>query len=195
MAGTIALESLFLAKFISVNEERYADEPDMLALFTGLQLGDIVISDLNPGVPEAQTATVSSTARNFRGIQQAWLPAFLDHERPFTLLNPGAPLADIGLLDDQTVPGAYGYLDAAVVKVGLVLPSDTEADTLEAKTKEVFQGSFKYVIADSELTVTETEVSITLNAYVRGSLPHVIAAVPVMVIPPTDYGRLEWPEA
>lgn len=195
MAGVIALESLFLAKFISVNQDRYSADPEMLALFDNLQLSDIVISDLTPGVPEAQTATVSSTTRNFRGVQQAWLPAFLDSEKPFTLLNPGAPLADIGALDDQTVPGVYGYLDAAVVKVGLVLPSDTDETTLEAKTKEVFQGSFKYVIADTELTVTDTEVSITLNAYVRGSLPHVIAAVPVIVIPPTDYGRLEWPEA
>ncbi len=194
MAGTIALESLFLAKFVAFNQDRYENDPDMLALFTNLQLSDITITDLVPGVPEAQTATVSSITRNFRGVQQAWLPALLDSEKPFTTLNPGAPLADFAALDDQTVPGVYGYLDNAVVKVGLVLPSDTDADTREANAKQVFQEAFKYIIGDGELTVTEDALEINLNAYVRGSLPHVTAAVPVIVIPPTDYGRLEWPE-
>lgn len=194
MAGTISLQQLFLNKFLEVNLDRYADDPEMLPLFQGLTLAEIVISDLNPGVPEAQTATVSSASRNFRGVQQAWTPAFLNSVNAFTLMNKDTPLANLAELSEQTVPGVYGYTDGATVVPGLVLPSDTDSTTLEANAKAGFQSAYKYVIADSELTVGENDLSVTLNAYTRGSIVHVVAEVAVKVIPATDYGRLAYPE-
>lgn len=194
MAGTIPLATLFLNKFVETNLERYKDDPEMLPLFQNLTLSEIVISDLTPGVPEAQTATVSSASRNFRGVEQAWLPAFIDSPLAFTLSNPGAPLADLAALGEQTVPGVYGYTVGGKVVPGLVLASDTDETTREANAKSVFQSAYKYVIADSELTVDGDSLDITLNAYTRGSLVHVVALVPVKVIPATDYGRLEYPE-
>lgn len=194
MAGTIPLAQLFLNKFIEVNEARYIDDPEMLPLFQGLTLAEITITDLNPGAPEAQTATVSSASRNFRGVQQAWTPAFLNSPFAFTLLNTGVPLASVTELGDQTVPGVYGYMDAGKVVPGLVLDSDTNAGNLQAKAKAGFQSAYKYVIADSELTVGDTDVSVLLNAYTRGSIVTVVALVPEKVIPATDYGRLAYPE-
>lgn len=196
MAGTIPLAQLFLNKFVEINQDRYSDDPEMLPLFDNLTLSEITISDLVPGVPEAQTATVSSASRNFRGIQQAWLPAFLDAPNAFTLLNKEAPLASVNDLGSQTVEGVYGYLDAdgVTVRVGVVLPSDTDAGTREVNAKATFQSAYKYVIADNELTVDADSINITMNAYTRGEIPHVVALVAPKVIPATDYGRLEYPE-
>lgn len=195
MAGTIPLEQLFLNKFLEVNEARYADDPDMLPLFQGLTLAEITITDLNPGVPEAQTATVSSATRNFRGVQQAWTPAFLNSPYAFTLLNTDSPLADLAALQAQTVPGVYGYMADGKVVPGLVLDPDTDEDNRVVNAKVGFQLAYKYVIGDSELVVGSGDVSILMNAYTRGSIVTTVAPHAIKVIPATDYGRLEYPEA
>lgn len=194
MAGIIPLATLFLNKFVEVNLVRYADDPEMLPLFQNLELSDIVISDLVPGVAEPQVATVSSANRNFKGLLQRWLPAFLDKPDPFTLKNPNTPLADIVALADQEEPGMYGYLDEGVVFPGMVLPNDTMANTLEANAKATFLGSFGYAIGEDELTVSDNSLSVTMNVYTRGSIPMVVAKGGVMVIPPTNYKRLTHPE-
>lgn len=194
MAGTIPLQQLFLNKFVEVNLARYASDPDMRPLFENLTLDDITISDLVTGAPEVQTATVSSAARNFRGIQQKWLPAFLNSPNAFIALNQEAPLASAADLTAQTVPGLYLYTSGSDVLPGLVLPFNTTAGTREANAKSLFQAAFKYVINDSELTVDASTLSVLLNTYTRGSIVHAIGTEAVKVIPPTDYGRLEYPE-
>lgn len=195
MAGTIDLKQLLLNKFVEFNLTRYADDPEMLPLFQGLTLDEVTISDLVTGVAEPQMATISSTSRNFRGLQQEWLPAFINSRHAFTALNEATPLVDEAALADQTVPGVYLYTSGADVLPGLVLPHDTVPATLEANAISVFQGGYKYVIGDEELTVDDTTLSIALNPYTRGSLVHVTASVAVVEIPATDYGRLEYPEA
>lgn len=194
MAGIIPLATLFLNKFVEVNLVRYADDPEMLPLFQDLELSDIVISDLVPGVAEPQVATVSSANRNFKGLLQRWLPAFLDKPEPYTLKNPITPLANISALADQDEPGMYGYLDEGVVYPGMVLPNDTMSNTLEANAKATFLGSFGYSIGADELTVSDNSLSVTMNVYTRGSIPMVVAKGGVMVIPPTNYKRLAHPE-
>lgn len=194
MAGIIPLATLFLNKFVEVNLERYKDDPEMLPLFQNLELNDIIISDLVPGVAEAQVATVSSNNRNFRGILQRWLPAFLDKPEPYALKNPANPLASINDLLEQEVPGVYGYMSEGEVFPGMVLPSSTLAGTLEVNAKATFQSNFGYAIDDSELTIGANSLSVTMNAYTRGSIPFVVAKGGVMVIPPTDYKRLAHPE-
>jgi len=194
MAGIIPLATLFLNKFVEVNLVRYKDDPEMLPLFQNLGLNDIVISDLIPGVAEPQVATVSSDSRNFRGILQRWLPAFLDKPEPFALKNPVTPLASINDLLEQADPGVYGYLSDGEVFPGMVLPKDTLSTTLEANAKALFQSNFGYAINDEELTVNENSLSVTMNVYTRGSIPFVVAKGGVMVIPPTNYRRLAHPE-
>lgn len=194
MAGIIPLATLFLNKFVEVNLERYKDDPVMLPLFQNLELSDIVISDLVPGVTEPQVATVSSDNRNFRGIQQRWLPAFLAKPDPFALKNPGTPLAEINDLTEQVDPGIYGYLNEGEVYPGMVLPKETTPATLEAAAKATFQSNFGFVIGNDELTVGENTLSVTMNVYTRGSIPFVVAKGGVMTIPPTNYKRLAHPE-
>lgn len=194
MAGIIPLATLFLNKFVEVNLLRYADDPVMLLLFQNLELGDIIISDLVPGVAEPQVATVSSDNRNFRGILQRWLPAFLDKPEPFTLKNPANPLASINDLLEQEEPGVYGYMSDGEVFPGMVLPGDTLSSTLEANVKATFQSNFGYAINNDELTVNENSLSVTMNVYTRGSIPFVVAKGGIMVIPPTNYRRLAHPE-
>lgn len=194
MAGTIPLEQLFLNKFVEVNLDRYQNDPEMLPLFQNLTVSEITISDLTPGVPELQTATVTSVSRNFRGITQQWLPAFLDSPNAFVLKNKGAPLADAAALADQTTPGAYIYTDGADTRVGLVLSASSTSGTQEADAKAVFTDAYRYVIDADEVETTTTTVAVTLNAYTRGSLVYAIGKEPVKIVPPTDYGRLEYPE-
>lgn len=194
MAGIIPLETLFLNKFVEVNQERYKDDPVMLPLFQNLEVGDIIISDLVPGVAEPQVATVSSDNRNFRGIQQRWLPAFLAKPDPFTLKNPSTPLASIDELAEQVEAGVYGYLSEGEVLPGMVLPSTTIPDTMETSAKATFQSNFGYVIGDDELTVTSGVLSVAMNVYTRGSIPFTVAKGGVMTIPPTNYKQLAHPE-
>lgn len=194
MAGTIDLKQLFLNKFVEVNQARYADDPEMLPLFENLTLAEITISDLVPGVPEAQVATVSSASRNFRGIQQEWLPAFLDSPNAFTLKNKGFPLTSAAELANQTTPGAYVYTSGADTKVGLVLSASSTPVTQEDDAKAIFLEAFKYIIGDTEVSTDSTEVSVTLNAYTRGALTYAVGKEPIKEIPATDYGRLEYPE-
>lgn len=194
MAGIIPLETLFLNKFVAVNLDRYKDDPAMLPLFQDLELGDITISDLVPGVAEPQVATVSSENRNFRGIQQRWLPAFLAKPDPFALKNPTTPLASVTELGEQEDPGVYCYLSDGEVLPGMVLPSETIPSTLEANAKAMFQSSFGYAIGSDELTVGSNSLSVAMNVYTRGSIPFAVAKGGVMTIPPTDYRRLAHPE-
>lgn len=194
MAGTIPLQQLLLNKFVEVNLVRYADDLEMKPLFENLTLAEISITDLVPGVTEPQMATISSTARNFRGVQQEWLPAFLNSPKAFTALNAEAPLVSLAALSEQTVPGLYLYIEGPDTLPGLVLPHDTTPETLEANAKSAFQSAYKYVIADSELTVGADTVSVDMNPYTRGSITHVTAALAVITIPATDYGRLEYPD-
>jgi len=194
MAGIIPLETLFLNKFVEVNLERYKNDPKMLVLFQGLELGDITISDLVPGIPEPQIATVSSENRNFKGIQQRWLPAFLAKKEPFALKNPKAPLPNIEALAEQTEPGVYGYLSKGEILPGMVLSNRTMPETLEANARAVFQSSFMYKIGNDELTVNGNTLSITMNAYTRGSIPLTVAPGGLMTIPPTNYKQLTHPE-
>lgn len=194
MAGIIPLATLFLNKFVEVNLLRYADDPVMLPLFQNLELNDIIIADLVPGVAEPQVATVSSDNRNFRGIRQRWLPAYLDKPEPYALKNPTTPLADINALLEQEEPGVYGYMSEGEVFPGMVLPSSTLSATLEANVKATFQSNFGYAIGNDELTVGENSLSVTMNVYTRGSIPFVVAKGGVMIIPPTNYKRLAFPE-
>lgn len=194
MAGIIPLATLFLNKFVEVNLERYKDDPVMLPLFQNLELGDIIISDLVPGVAEPQVATVSSENRNFRGILQRWLPAFLAKPDPFALKNPDSPLASIDDLVEQVDPGVYGYLLDGAVLPGMVLPKETVPDTLEDNAKATFQSSFGYFIGNDELTVGTNTLSVAMNVYTRGSIPFVVAKGGVMTIPPTNYKQLAHPE-
>ncbi|MNM20166.1 hypothetical protein D3C81_305010 [compost metagenome] len=194
MAGTIPLEQLFLNKFVEVNLARYENDAEMLPLFQNLTLSEITISDLVPGVPEQQTATVTSVSRNFRGVTQQWLPAFLNSPNAFVLKNKDTPLANAAALADQTTPGAYVYTDGADTKVGLVLSASSTSGTQQEDVKAVFQDAYRYIISSDELTTDTTTITVAMNAYTRGSLVYAIGSEPVKVIPPTDYGRLEYPE-
>jgi len=194
MAGIIPLETLFLNKFVEVNLERYKDDPKMLPLFQGLELNDITISDLVPGVAEPQVASVSSENRNFKGILQRWLPAFLAMPDPFGLMNPGAPLPDFTALTEQLDPGVYGYIENGEVVPGMVLSNKTTEETLEANAKAMFLSSFNFAIDPDELVVSQTALSVTMNVYTRGSITFVIAPGGQFTIPPTNYKQLAYPE-
>lgn len=194
MAGTIKLEQLFLDKFVEYNKTRYADDPVMLPLFKNLTLDEIVISDLDSSGPVIQSATVSSANRNFRGIEQSWTPADLNSVNAFTLVNPGAPLTSFAEVGKQTVAGVYAYTSGSDVFPALALPADTTPENREAAVRALFQSSYKYIITDAELTVSELNVSVTTNSYTRGTVLHTLSKAPVMAIPETDYGQLVYPE-
>lgn len=101
---------------------------------------------------------------------------------------------DINALLEQEVPGIYGYMSEGEVFPGMVLSSSTLSSTLEANAKATFQSNFGYAIDNSELTVGENSLSVTMNVYTHGSIPFVVAKGGVMVIPPTNYKRLAYPE-
>ncbi|MBS9733499.1 hypothetical protein, partial [Pseudomonas aeruginosa] len=112
MASNLPIQTIFLDKFVEFNKDRYKDDAEMLALFDGLTLADITISDITAdgANPELQSATVTSVSRNFKGVEQKWLPANINTPFAFVVVNKGAPLTGEDQLAKQTTPGAYVYL-------------------------------------------------------------------------------------
>lgn len=193
MPGTIPLEQLFLDKFVEVNQSRYQDDLGMLPLFINLTLDEIVISDLVPGVAEPQVATVTSKSRNFRGLTQRWLPAFLDTPFAFFVQNKGNPLASVSELANQETPGAYIYLAAGQSKVGFVLPFNTAEANKQTAIRTLFLDKFRYYLDPADLSTTTSQISITMNAFARGTLPYVIGKEGIKLLDPYDYGLLTNP--
>lgn len=201
MASNLPIQTIFLDKFVEFNKDRYKDDAEMLALFDGLTLADITISDITADGtnPELQSATVTSVSRNFKGVEQKWLPANINTPFAFVVVNKGAPLTSEAELADQTTPGAYVYLvgegEEAVQRVGLVLASTTTTETQAADALALFKANFEYVLDDADVdTATAKVLKVTTNPFTRGELVYEIGKAPIIEIPETDYGRLEFKE-
>lgn len=124
---------LFLDKFIEVNKQKYADEPEVLALLEGLTLADVVFDsiEIDESLGEGgRIASFHSPSRKFNAPQQQWLCSTLQGKNVVTF-------TDAKVFDDKaavkalTAPGIYLHKagDATAVSV---LTAEDVADVATA---------------------------------------------------------------
>jgi hypothetical protein len=193
MAASKSHMTLFFETFLTFNLARYASNPTMLALFTGLVQSDVVfgaVTRIDNGVE--RSTTVLSTSRHFSGIAQTWTPAPAETQlKLYTLVNPGAPLVSVAELANQTVAGLYSYLDGTVVKVGVVIDPSTAVADQSAAIGTTIQNALIYALDSSLITVASTGNTVLLDGDTfNGTLTWAEGTALIMVIPPTDYGVL-----
>lgn len=198
MAGTTH-KQLVLNQFVPFNTNRYKDDPEMLPLFQGLTLDEVVISDLvvNDTNPERYVSTITSASRGFRGVKQEWERGEFNDPNGFKILNRATPATSLtDITDKYNTPGAYSYTDGGVTKVAvLALKGADDAESI-VNAKATFVSS--YLFLDTELNVT---VAVTLDAITPETTnPYMVGTIKLLsvdaekIIPPTFYGKLVYPE-
>jgi len=185
-------QELFFERFLAFNLNRYKDDATSLAYFTGLTFPDVAITNVVPlQQPNRFSASVASTTRRFRGINQSWTAANAATDlNLWTLKNPETPLADVAALAEQTVAGVYSYLDAeGVPTAGVVIPEGIEAADVAAAVGTVLTAAMQY--ENDGYTVPENGSTVVIaGTTYNGTLTWAEALIPMLEIPDTDYGQL-----
>lgn len=181
--------ALFVERFTRFNLNRYANNPGMLSLFQGLTEAEIRVSEITELGNGRLTSTVSSTSRNFRGIEQSWTPAPADTSANIYNLKNTVPLADINALAAQTVPGLYAYADADQILIGAVIPYNTLDANINAAAKAVVEAGLIYEVP--LIVVMPGSPVVTLDGTtIKGTMKWVRGTSSIRIIPPTNYGVL-----
>lgn len=189
---------LFHERFVKYNLDRYKDDPKMLPLFQGLTLGMVSITDItdiSEPVEGSRRSTVTSVARNFKGIEQDWTPAdAATTVKLYTLSNedPLIPLPDLDALKEQTAVGVYSYLDVdgTTVKAGVVIAADVEEAGFAAAVETALKAALKYDIPEVNVPEGGTTIELIGDTFL-GTLEWVQGAAEIIIIPPTYYGVLD----
>jgi len=182
--------ALFVERFIKFNKSRYANDPEYLALFEGLQESEIQFGPVTDPGDGTLVMTIASASRNFTCLPpQSWTPSDASKTPGLFVLKNFTPLADINELEAQTVPGLYSYMDGPNTLVGVVIDYSV-ADGSEAPAiAAVVTASLRYAIPTILTQPGDTFVQLIGFTY-RGNLEWVKGALGIRVIPPTDYGVL-----
>jgi len=189
MAAKQHLE-LFFERFLSFNKTRYASNPQMLALFTGLTFGDVTITSvIKTDGDTRRSSTVASASRNFRGVNQSWTPAVAQTELGLYTLKNTEPLDSLNDLETQTEPGLYSYIDGAQTLVGIVIGSDVEEADFATEVEAVLRSALVYDIPTVTVAGGGTTAVLAGDTF-EGTLEWVQGTAPVIIIPETDYGQL-----
>jgi len=187
---------LFHERFVKFNLDRYKDDPKMLPLFQGLTLGMVSITDItdiSEPVEGSRRSTVTSVARNFKGIEQDWTPAdAATNVKLYTLGNedPLVPIADLETLKEQTAVGVYSYLDGETVKAAVVISAEVEEAGFAAAVETALKAALKYDIPEVNVPEGGTTIELIGDTFL-GTLEWVQGAAEIIVIPPTYYGQLD----
>lgn len=190
MAAKAHLE-LFFERYLDFNLERYQNNPQYLAAFTGLTYADVTISGVvETGVGTNRKALVVSVARNFRENNASWTPSDAATDLDLYVLKNESPLASLNDLEDQTEPGLYSYVDGEDVKVGVVIANGVVAEDIPTTVEALLRANLQYDIP----TVTVAEggtTAVLVGDSFLGTLEWVEGTAPVLIIPDTDYGQLK----
>lgn len=181
--------ALFVERFTRFNLNRYANNPGMLSLFQGLTEAEIRVSEITELGNGRLTSTVSSTSRNFRGIEQSWTPAPADTSANIYNLKNTVPLANLAALVAQTVPGLYAYAEDDKILIGAVIPYNTQDANINTAARAVVEAGLIYAVP--LIVVKGGETVVTLDGTtIKGTMRWVRGTSSIRIIPPTNYGVL-----
>lgn len=189
MAAKKHLE-LFFERYLEFNLNRYKDNPQYLAAFTGLAFADVTISNVVPLDPGKRKATVVSVARNFREQNASWTPSPAATDLKLYTLKNTTALPSMNDLETQTEAGLYSYVDGSDVKVGIVIGAGVDEAGIPAAVEAVLRTNLLYEIPTVTVAAGGTTAVLVGDTF-EGTLEWVEGTAPVLVIPDTDYGQLE----
>lgn len=186
---------LFVDRFISFNETRYAGNAEMLALFTGLTEADVTFEALTGTGTGIRSLTVKSISRNFIGVNQTYLAADLHDVNGYDLTDP-VVAADKDAVLALTVPGVYAYKDTDGItdKIMVLLAHDVALEDQQTAAKAAFDAAVRVTLQPADMTTTATTITVD-GPTVYGVIDFALATEAVINIPDTDYGQLTFPEA
>lgn len=145
---------LFLDKFIEVNKQKYANEPEVLALLEGLTLADVVFDsiDIDESLGEGgRIASFHSPSRKFKAPKQQWLCSTLQGKNVVTFTD-ATVFDDKAAVKALTVPGIYLHKadDATAVSV---LTAEDVADVATASQNVIaaLTGAANYELKAADL--------------------------------------------
>lgn len=184
---------LFFERFLSFNQDRYADDPKFGPMFADLEESEVVVSEITPTNGGAQrTAKVVSLSRNFSGEGQTWTPGLAATDLNLYILESQNPLESFEELAKQTVNGIYAYLgEDDDILVGVVANFDVAEEGEAAAVEAVLRAGLVYDLPEDSITVDNAANTITIDSDTYGGvLAYAIGTEPVRIIPATDYGVL-----
>lgn len=186
---------LFVDRFIAFNLDRYQDNPEMKALFTGLNESELTFEALTGAGTATRSLTVKSTSRNFIGVNQTYLAADLHDVNGYSLTDP-VVAPDLATVLAKTVPGVYAYKDAdgTTDKIIVLLAHDVALEDQQEAAKLAFDTAVLVTVAGDEITSDANSLTID-GPTVYGVINFALATEAVITIPVTDYGQLAFPEA
>ncbi|ASU03463.1 hypothetical protein RISINGSUN_207 [Erwinia phage vB_EamM_RisingSun] len=147
---------LFLDKFIEVNKQKYADEPEVLALLEGLTLADVVFDsiEIDESLGEGgRIASFHSPSRKFNAPQQQWLCSTLQGKNVVTF-------TDAKVFDDKasvkalTAPGIYLHKAGDATAVSVLTAEDVaDVDTATQNIIAALTGAVNYELKVEDLLI------------------------------------------
>ncbi|EJI5696471.1 hypothetical protein NFI00_000174 [Salmonella enterica] len=145
---------LFLDKFIEVNKQKYADEPEVLALLEGLTLADVVFDsiEIDESLGEGgRIASFHSPSRKFNAPKQQWLCSTLQGKNVVTFTD-ATVFDDKAAVKALTTPGIYLHKTGETTAVS-VLTAEDVADVATASQNVIaaLTGAANYELKVADL--------------------------------------------
>lgn len=157
---TIPNKQLFLDRFIEYNVLRYQDNPSLVAMFQGLTLDKVTLTNFRETSTEEGSITHIydiDMPGVFTGKNQLFYPAdYILHN--VTNFEEDLPVEDIEELEHKGTPGIY-----LVESLGgrlLVLNGKKNSETIIDLIKE----KCKYILSDDQIIVGEDTSTVVIKA-------------------------------
>lgn len=141
---------LFLDKFISVNQQKYADQPEVLALLDGLTLDDITFTRLDKDSSlgaGGRIADFESASRKFNAIDQQWICAELGSDTIITTIDDTVHAS----VDDIKAIGEAGLYRLSAGEIDTIVVVVESAELTAAEIKAQVAGM---LVTDAGYTLT-----------------------------------------
>lgn len=188
-------------RFIAFKQEQYVNDPQLLALVTGITSDDLR-SYAQGHSAELETNTVDFEGPGFTSFGVIYRKANIQTStNGWILMNEAGPITDIAQLDEITVPGAYeidlplDFPGATVVLMYTLRPDEQVFTAATALLKESFQYEIENTI------IVNGEESIEIPIY--GNEPCIHGEIPLLeigsgfssdyIVEYMDLGQLEIP--
>lgn len=198
---------LFVNAFSVFNKDRYKDDADKVALFTGLTAADLQISAITENQSTGvMSANIVSQTKNFRGDAQSWTRAKLQNQK----ILPYTVKALDGVTDQASFLDAISHIETAgiyqvtvpelnnataILVIHAPIPANTPTGSIESVTQTAVLNAIKAaIIYDYDDSVVSTTVGNTYqfaDSYIKDAVYHAPAGVAYLEIPATDYGKLD----
>ena len=200
--GMLDQRQLFVDKFIAYNQTRYQGEPNKVAAFENLTIGDLIYGEVThsevAGVYKRTYDEVSSVTRSFTSDPQHYNASNLAS----SVITNADQLADISEVRNAP-PGVYFYFDATnnnARTLCVVYPFDldtTDEVAFKDQIHTILNSACKYGLDKTAFDIqpwTQSDptdkMTYVQDEVIAGWALTIKGTQETLVIPETDYGDL-----